>query len=102
MKFVLIFSILILSLLKGFSQTPKKAETVNLNGINIYFEVYLVDLRGHGKSSLYREKISIRSVASDVDALAEYLKLDSIKAIGFSHGGDVLFQLALLHPGLIK
>lgn len=135
MKFVLIISILILSFLKGFSQTPKKAETVSLNGINIYyevygkgqplfllhgftqsskswlpyiadyensFEVYLVDLRGHGKSSLYTEKISIRSVASDVDALAGYLKLDSINAIGFSHGGLVLFQLALLHPGLVK
>jgi len=38
----------------------------------------------------------------DIEALIKYLKLDSIKAIGYSYGGDVLFQLAILRPGLIK
>ena len=104
------------------SKTPKKAETVSLNGTNIYyevygkgeplfllhawtlssqswfpyvaeyassFEVYLVDLKGHGKSSSFQEKLSIKSAASDIDALINYLKLDSIKAIGYSYGGDV-------------
>ena len=121
--------------MESLSQTPKKSETVTLNGINIHyevygkgeplfllhgftqsskswlpyisdyeqnFEVYLVDLRGHGKSSWFTEKISLPAVAKDVDALAVYLKLDHINAIGYSYGGEVLFQLALLHPGLIK
>lgn len=66
------------------------------------FEVYLVDLRGHGRSGKFTEKLSIRSVARDVDELARYLQLDSISAIGFSFGGDVLFQLALMHPGLVR
>ncbi len=66
------------------------------------YEVYLVDLKGHGKSGMFKEKLSIETAASEVDALIRYLKLDSIKAIGYSYGGDVLFQLALLHPGLIK
>jgi pimeloyl-ACP methyl ester carboxylesterase len=30
------------------------------------------------------------------------LKLEKINAIGYSYGGEVLFQLALLHPGLVK
>ncbi|MGK0316576.1 MAG: pimeloyl-ACP methyl ester carboxylesterase [Saprospiraceae bacterium] len=34
--------------------------------------------------------------------LAEYLILDKVKAIGFSFGGDVLYQLALLNPSLIE
>ena len=117
------------------AQTPKKAETVVVNGQNIYyevygkgeplfllhgftqsskswlpyvadyendFEVYLVDLRGHGKSSWFKENISVRSVAKDVDALAGYLKLEQINVIGYSYGGEVLIQLALVHPGLIK
>jgi steroid delta-isomerase-like uncharacterized protein len=119
----------------ALSQTPQKSETVFLNGVNIYyevygngtpllflhgfthsskawmpylndyiddFEIYLVDLRGHGKSSPFNENLSIKAVAQDIDALVKHLKLDSINAIGYSYGGDVLFQLALLRPGLIK
>lgn len=66
------------------------------------FEIYLVDLKGHGKSGMFRDKLSIVSAAEDIYALIKHLKLDSINVIGYSYGGDVLFQLALLHPGLIK
>ena len=37
-----------------------------------------------------------------VDALIQYLNLETIKAIGFSYGGDVLFQLSLINPSLIE
>ena len=66
------------------------------------YEVYVIDLTGHGKSDPFKETLSIKSVAKDLDALIEYLKLDRIKAIGFSFGGDVLYQLALLKPNLIE
>lgn len=65
------------------------------------YEVYLVDLTGHGKSDTFKEDLSIKSVAKDVQALVHYLKLDKIKAIGFSFGGDMLYQLALLQPKLM-
>lgn len=66
------------------------------------YEVYLVDLTGHGKSESFKEALSIKSVAEDLDSLIEYLQLDKIKAIGFSFGGDVLYQLALINPPLIE
>ena len=66
------------------------------------YEVYLVDLTGHGKSDAFKEDLSIKSVAEDLNALLQYLKLDKIKAIGFSFGGDVLYQLALINPPLIE
>ena len=66
------------------------------------FEVYLVDLTGHGKSSPFKEKFSIQSTARDLNGLIKYLKLDSINAIGYSSGADVLFQLTLLNPRLVK
>lgn len=66
------------------------------------YEVYVIDLTGHGKSDPFNETLSIKSVAKDLNALIEYLKLDRIKAIGFSFGGDVLYQLALLKPNLIE
>lgn len=135
MKFQLIIIIMLMTAQETFSQTPKKSETVSLNGTQVYyevygkgtplfllhgytqssqswlpfvadyanhFEVYLVDLKGHGKSSPFTEKLSIKSAANELNALISYLKLDSIYAIGYSYGGDILFQLALLHPRLIK
>jgi len=66
------------------------------------YEVYIIDLTGHGKSDVFKEDLSIKSVAEDLNALVRYLQLDKIKAIGFSFGGDVLYQLALLNPSLIE
>lgn len=66
------------------------------------YELYLIDLTGHGKSAPFREQLSIKKVAEDLSKLLEYLKLDRIKAIGFSFGGDVLYQLALMKPDLIS
>ena len=66
------------------------------------YEVYLIDLTGHGKSEAFKEDLSIISVAEDLNSLVQYLKLDKIKAIGFSFGGDVLYQLALMNPFLIE
>jgi steroid delta-isomerase-like uncharacterized protein len=90
-----------LFLLHGYTQSSKSW----LPFIADYasdFEVYLVDLKGHGKSSSFTEKLSIKSAANDLNALIRHLKLDSINAIGYSYGGDILFQLALLNSGLIK
>lgn len=119
----------------SFSQVPKKAESVSLNGKNMYYEVYgegkplfllhgyslsskswesyvsdyykdyevyLIDLTGHGKSDAFTDDLSIKSVAEDLNALIQYLKLEEIRAIGFSFGGDVLYQLTLLNSSLIK
>lgn len=65
------------------------------------YEVYLIDLTGHGKSDPFKEELSIKSVAQDLNSLIQYLNLNKIKAIGFSFGGDVLYQLALINPPLI-
>ncbi|MDY8137296.1 alpha/beta hydrolase [Aquimarina sp. 2201CG5-10] len=66
------------------------------------YEVYLIDLTGHGKSDAFKEDLSIKSVANDLNSLIQYLKLEKIKAIGFSFGGDVLYQLALINPSIIE
>lgn len=66
------------------------------------YEVYLIDLPGHGKSHTFAEDLSIKSVAKDLDLLIQYLGLEKIQAIGFSYGGDILYQLALHNPTLIK
>jgi pimeloyl-ACP methyl ester carboxylesterase len=66
------------------------------------YEVYLIDLTGHGRSEPFKQNLSIKSVAEDLNSLVKYLELEKIKAIGFSFGGDVLYQLALINPSLIE
>ena len=133
-KITTVITILLIST-NILSQTPKKSETVSINGKNLYYEiygegkplfllhgytqssiswkpyvkdfekeyeVYLIDLTGHGRSEPFKEDLSIKSVAKDLNSLIQYLQLNKIKAIGFSFGGDVLYQLALINPSLIK
>ncbi|WP_341224813.1 alpha/beta hydrolase [uncultured Arcticibacterium sp.] len=87
--------------LHGYTQSSKSWKTY-IKDYEEDYEVYLIDLTGHGKSEAFKEDLSIKSVAQDLNTLIRYLKLEKIKAIGFSFGGDVLYQLALINPSLIK
>ena len=89
-----------LFLLHGYTQSSK----VWRDHVNDYideYQVYLVDLTGHGKSDAFTETLSIKKVAEDLNALIKHLQLDKINALGFSYGGDVLYQLALMNPSII-
>jgi len=66
------------------------------------FEIYLIDLQGFGKSSSFDPNWSINSAAQNLNDLLEYLELDSVKVIGLSYGGDVIFQLAHINPSMVK
>ena len=57
---------------------------------------------GHGKSSPFVENVSVKAAARNLMSLIEYLNLENINAIGYSYGGEILFQLALIDPQLIK
>lgn len=87
--------------LHGYSLSSKSWKSY-VSNFEQEYEVFLVDLTGHGKSAVFREKLSIKSVAEDLYALIMHLELGKIKAIGFSFGGDVLYQLALLDSNLIE
>jgi len=90
-----------LFLLHGYTLSSQ-AWLPYVNDFSEDYEVYLVDLSGHGKSELFKKDLSIKGVAHDLIELITYLKLDTIKAIGFSFGGDVLYQVALIRPNLIE
>jgi pimeloyl-ACP methyl ester carboxylesterase len=119
----------------GFGQNVKKAETVTIDGNNIYYEVYgegeplfllhaytlsskdwipyvpdfeqdyevyLIDLPGHGRSDAFSKDWSVNNSAQILNGLVEYLDLEQIRAIGFSYGADVIFQLATINSKLFK
>jgi pimeloyl-ACP methyl ester carboxylesterase len=102
--------IIIVPTMNGYSQKFSRAYTIELNGIQTYYEVYghgdplfllhgfnqssqswsqfipeyyneyeiyLVDLMGHGKSSAFVEEVSVRSAAENLMDLIEYLGLEN-------------------------
>ena len=66
------------------------------------YTVYLIDLRGHGKSSPFSSTFSVDEATKDILALIQQLQLEKIKGIGFSFGGDVLLQLSSISPETIE
>lgn len=66
------------------------------------YEVYLIDLPGHGNSGPLPENYSMEKIAQQLNELTTYLGFQKIKAIGYSLGGDVLFNLAAYYPDLIE
>lgn len=81
-----------LVLLHGYSQSSSA-----WHGLIDQFpmrELILVDLPGHGRSSPFEDGFSADAATRDLIALFAQLGLTAIDAIGFSFGGDLLFQLA--------
>jgi len=66
------------------------------------YEVYLIDLPGHGRSDAFDKNWTIYNSALILNGLVEYLGLEQIRAIGFSYGADVIFQLTTINPKLFK
>lgn len=116
------------------AQMLKHSETVSLNGIDTYyevygegppliflhggrqsstlwrqyvndfadnFEVYLVDLLGHGRSSPLQVGMSIQSANVPFQNLIDHLQIQQFSAVGFSLGAEVLLQVAIANPGRI-
>ena len=66
------------------------------------YEVYVVDLRGHGNSSSLTAEFSIQRTAKDLLALWKKLNIKKAKAIGLSFGGLTLLELSSSHPEVVE
>ena len=65
-------------------------------------QVIAVELQGHGHTADIERPFSFESMADDVAALLEYLKIDSADIFGYSMGGGVAWQLAIRHPQSVR
>ncbi len=70
------------------------------NAFSAEHEVYLVDLRNHGKSP-HSSSMSYEQMAQDVSSLIMRRGLKELTLIGHSMGGKVAMKLALSTPTLI-
>jgi pimeloyl-ACP methyl ester carboxylesterase len=61
------------------------------------YEVFVPDLRGHGKSSNPLAQLSYSQMADDVVALINSLELNSPLVCGWSDGGHIALEIGLRH-----
>lgn len=65
-------------------------------------KVIAIEMQGHGRTADRAGQILYESLANDVAGLLNHLKIDSADVLGYSLGGTVAYQLALLHPQRVK
>lgn len=66
------------------------------------FQVITPDLRGHGRSSQIDAQFTHKQAALDIISLLDHLKIQKLKAVGTSCGGNLLLHLATMQPDRVQ
>lgn len=67
-----------------------------------YFNVILYDIRGHGRSGIDPEPVTVSVLADDLRKLLDKLNIDRAVICGYSSGGSVAQEFALTFPERLK
>lgn len=65
-------------------------------------KVIAIELQGHGHTPFSDRKLSRATLASDVEGVMDYLKIDSADMAGYSFGGQVAYQFAIQSPKRLR
>jgi pimeloyl-ACP methyl ester carboxylesterase len=65
-------------------------------------KVIAIEMQGHGHSPYSERKLDINVLASDVEKVMDYLKIDSADVAGYSMGGSVAYQFAVNYPNRLR
>ena len=65
-------------------------------------KVIAIELQGHGHTPFSDRKLSHATLASDVEGVMDYLKIDSADVAGYSMGGSVAYQFAIQSPKRLR
>ena len=65
-------------------------------------KVIAIEMQGHGHTPFSDRKLNIDTLASDVEGVMNYLKVDSADVAGFSMGGSVAYQFAVKYPQRLR
>jgi len=65
-------------------------------------QVIVVDLQGHGRTTLGNRPIRCEAIADDIDALLAQLGVAQADVLGYSFGGGVALRLAVQHPDRVR
>src|SRR5689334_4973448 len=65
-------------------------------------KVIAIEMQGHGHTPFSNRKLSMTTLASDVEGVMDYLKIDSADVVGYSMGGSVAYQFAVQSPKRLR
>src|SRR6202789_1581967 len=65
-------------------------------------KVIAIEMQGHGHTPFSDRKLDLATMASDVEGVMNYLKVDSADVAGYSMGGSVAYQLTIQSPKRVK
>src|SRR6187549_1010591 len=65
-------------------------------------KVIAIEMQGHGHTPFSDRELSITSLASDVEKVMDYLKIDSADVAGYSMGGSIAYQFAVQSPKRLR
>ncbi len=66
------------------------------------YQVIAISTRGHGKSELGTEPLTLEQRANDAMTVINAVTKDSVIVIGFSDGGYSAYQLGVMYPNRVK
>lgn len=65
-------------------------------------KVIALEMQGHGHTPFSDRKLARTTLASDVESVMDYLKIDSADVVGYSFGGSIAYQLAIQSPKRLR
>jgi pimeloyl-ACP methyl ester carboxylesterase len=65
-------------------------------------KVIAIEMQGHGHTPFSDRKLTLPTLASDVEGVMDFLKIDSADVAGYSMGGSVAYQLIIQSPKRVK
>jgi len=65
-------------------------------------KVIAIEMQGHGHSPYSDRALSNTNLASDVERVMDYLKIDSADVAGYSMGGSIAYQFAVQSPKRLR
>jgi pimeloyl-ACP methyl ester carboxylesterase len=73
-----------------------------IDKLKLSFQVIAISTRGHGKSELGTQPLTLEQRANDALAVINAVTKDSAIVIGFSDGGYAAYQLGAMYPNRVK
>ena len=65
-------------------------------------QVIAVEMQGHGRTADINRDFSYESLADDIAALLDYMKIKQADVLGYGMGGGVAMQVAIRHPDKVR
>src|SRR5687768_15568506 len=89
-------------LLHGSFMTITNNWTAMIPRLSKSRQVIAVEMQGHGRTADINRAFSYDTLADDIAALLDYLKLKQADVLGYSMGGGVAMQVAIRHPAKVR